>query len=225
MHSATLVLLACVAYATASHPPPPYGSYQQQPKYGYCDPKAVPHCAAGNDNATSWCLEDADYPLYEIKAAISQDPLFAKKYSDLPKQSADDLVDDLTAAAEEKFNYDFYTGQSKGKSPYDGSHWIGPEGYNCPSDVDYIMPKRARNVAGEWRVIVNEVQYYTQTLRTESCLYPDAACRLVPVCIKNKCTQKYVYQRLLSFDPCDPYKGLFIDIFRFPSACNCQIQG
>ena len=49
---------------------------------------------------------------------------------------------------------------------------MGPEGYLCPSDVKYAMPKRARNVNGEWRVVVNDVHYYTQTARMETCLTP-----------------------------------------------------
>ena len=60
----------------------------------------------------------------------------------------------------------------QGRSPYDATHWIGPEGYLCPSDVKYAMPKRARNVNGEWRVVVNDVHYYTQTARMETCLTP-----------------------------------------------------
>ena len=28
---------------------------------------------------------------------------------------------------------------------------------------------------------------------------------------------------MLAYDPCDPYKGLFIDVFKFPSACSCHI--
>ena len=41
--------------------------------------------------------------------------------------------------------------------------------------------------------------------------------------LQSKCTQKYVYERMLAYDPCDPYKGLFIDVFKFPSACSCHI--
>ena len=93
----------------------------------------------------------------------------------------------------------------------------------CPSDVKYAMPKRARNVNGEWRVIVNDVHYYTQTTRMETCLTPDSACRLLAPCYNSKCTQKFVYHRMLAYDACDPYKGIFIDVFKFPSACSCHV--
>jgi hypothetical protein len=121
------------------------------------------------------------------------------------------------------FDYTTYSGASKGRSPYDASHWIGPEGYLCPSDVVYAMPKRARNVNGEWRVVVNGVLQHTQTARFETCLFPDSACRLLAPCYQSKCTQKHVYHRMLAFDPCDPYKGVFIDVFKFPSACSCHV--
>eukprot|EP00096_Caligus_rogercresseyi_P004564 TRINITY_DN188_c0_g1_i1.p2 TRINITY_DN188_c0_g1~~TRINITY_DN188_c0_g1_i1.p2 ORF type:complete len:223 (-),score=68.17 TRINITY_DN188_c0_g1_i1:285-953(-) len=216
-----LSVLFFVGAASASHPPPA-GPYHA-PSYGhhYCDPKAPPACA--NASGLAYCLDDPYYPEYELKSAISADYLFAKKYSDIVDQSANDLVELIAKEQEEGFNYEYYSGASKGPSPYDASHWIGPEGYLCPSDVKYAMPRRASNVNGEWRVIVNHVHYYTQTTRFETCLFPDSACRLLAPCYKSKCTQKYVYQRMVSYDPCDPYKGLFIDIYKFPSACSCHI--
>jgi len=199
------------------HPSP--APYHPHPK-GYCDPRLPPFCA--NSTGLHYCLEDPHYPEYDIKHAISQDYLFEKKYTDVSDQSANDLVQLLDKDTEAAFNYDYYTGASKGPSPYDASHWIGPEGYLCPSEVLYAMPKRARNVNGDWRVIVN-AHYYTQTTRLETCLTPDSACRLLAPCYQSKCTQKYVYERMLAHDPCDPYKGLFIDVFKFPSACSCHI--
>lgn len=206
--------------------PTPYHSkpapYHPAPhKKGYCDPKLPPYCA--NATGLHYCLEDPHYPEYDIKLAISQDYLFEKKFTDVPDQTANDLVQHLDKYVEDAFNYNYYTGASKGLSPYDITHWVGPEGYLCPSEVLYAMPKRARNVNGDWRVIVNNANYYTQTTRLETCLTPDSACRLLAPCYQSKCTQKYVYERMLAYDPCDPYKGLFIDVFKFPSACSCHI--
>ncbi|XP_037775833.1 neurotrophin 1-like [Penaeus monodon] len=124
---------------------------------------------------------------------------------------------------EEAFDYSYYTGASTGDSPYDATHWGGPEGYICPSEVVYAMPKRAQNADGKWRVIVNDVHYYSQTARLETCLFPESACRALAPCYQSHCTQKSVYHRLLSCDPCDPYKGLFIDIYKMPSACSCHL--
>jgi len=210
--------------------PAPYHPYTPTPAYHgpayhhkkkYCDPTIPPYCA--NATGLHYCLEDPHYPQYDVKLAISQDYLFDKKYTDVADQSANDLVDHISKKQEDHFDYNYYTGASKGPSPYDASHWIGPEGYLCPSDVKYAMPKRARNVNGEWRVIVNDVHYYTQTTRMETCLTPDSACRLLAPCYNSKCTQKFVYHRMLAYDACDPYKGIFIDVFKFPSACSCHV--
>jgi hypothetical protein len=209
-------------YAPAPvHPPPAH--------HAYCDPKAPPACALNAE--VPFCIEDPEYPAYEIADKISQDPIFLKKYSDIADQTADDLVQDLLAPQEASFDYNYYTGASKGPSPYDASHWIGPEGYLCPSQVDYVKIHRALNVEGFWRVILQHVPHdysyghynYTQTTRLEACLTPDSACRLLAPCYGSKCTQKYIYHRMLSFDPCDPYRGFFIDTYKLPSACSCHI--
>jgi len=209
-------------YAAAPHHPAPA-------HHGYCDPKAPPACALHTD--VPFCIEDPEYPAYEIADKISQDPIFLKKYSDIADQTADDLVQDIVAPQEASFDYNYYTGASKGPSPYDASHWIGPEGYLCPSQVDYVKIHRALNVEGFWRVILQHVPHdyayghynYTQTTRLEACLTPDSACRLLAPCYGSKCTQKYIYHRMLSFDPCDPYRGFFIDTYKLPSACSCHI--
>ncbi|XP_050691876.1 uncharacterized protein LOC126983273 [Eriocheir sinensis] len=214
------VLLACAAVTlgSASQPQASYGPPQT---HGYCDPTAPPACVQGRP--LPFCTEDDEYPEYEIKAAISADKLFGKKYADVADQSADDLVEYVTKSQEEAFDFSYYTGVSTGYSPYDVTHWTGPEGYICPSKVGYRLLRRARNLEGKWHVIVNDVEYYTQTTRLDHCLFPQAACRALAPCFKSKCVQKYVYHRLLSFDPCDPYKGLFIDIYKLPSACSCHI--
>lgn len=36
------------------------------------------------------------------------------------------------------------------------------------------------------------------------------------------CEQKYTYHRLLSYDPDNDCKGIFIDWFLFPSCCACR---
>jgi len=216
-------------YAPA--PPAPYAPAHPAPtpQYGYCDPKAAPKCAEGSD--LPYCVEDAEYPAYDIAHKISQDALFLKKYADIADQSADDLVQDITKEQEEGFDYGYYTGASKGDSPYDATHWIGPEGYLCPSDVDYAKITRAVNVEGYWRIILQHIPEgygyghynYTQTTRLETCQYPDSACRLLAPCYQSKCTQKYVYHRMLSVDPCDAYRGFFIDTYKLPSACSCHL--
>merc|ERR1719419_80436 len=210
-----LIIPAAVIWAAGPHAavhPAPYAPVHPAPyapahpapyapaHHGYCDPKAPPKCAEGSD--LPYCIVDKEYPAY-----------------------------DIAKPQEESFDYKYYTGASKGPSPYDASHWIGPEGYLCPSDVDYAKITRAVNVEGYWRIILQHIPEgygyghynYTQTTRLETCLFPDSACRLLAPCYQSKCTQKYVYHRMLSVDPCDPYRGFFIDTYKLPSACSCHL--
>ncbi|XP_023215320.1 neurotrophin 1-like [Centruroides sculpturatus] len=214
---AYISLLVSADQYQPSYPPHPqhYSNYRD---YYKCDPYQRPTCAL--NSTLPYCIEDAEYPKDEIKAAISSDlKKFRRQYADVPKQSADDLVNGITQKQENSFDYSYYTGANT----LDNTHWSGPEGYICPSEVQYAMPKRAMNIKGKWRVIVNDGYYYTQTARVEICLYPDTTCRLLAPCYGSKCTQKYVYHRMLSLDPCDHYRGLFIDLYRFPSACSCRL--
>jgi len=210
---------------SVSHPTVPYNP---QPK-SYCDPSLPPKCAEASH--LPYCIPDPEYPAYDIAHIISKESLFPKKYTDLPDQSAYDLLQYITKEQEEHFDYSLYTGASRGPSPFDVSHWVGPEGYLCPSLVDYAKITRAQSVEGYWRVILQHIPEgpsyghynYTQTTRLETCLTPDSACRLLAPCYKSQCTQKYTYHRMLSLDPCDPYRGFFIDTYKLPSACSCHL--
>ncbi|XP_076043831.1 uncharacterized protein LOC143026927 [Oratosquilla oratoria] len=188
----------------------------------FCDASQPPACAL--NTSLTYCLEDEDYPLFEVQAFVQADATFGLKYAEVPGQSADNLVDGITREHEETMDYSFYTGSSTGSSPFDLTHWTGPSGFVCPSEVSYATPKRARNVGGFWRVIVNDLQEVMQTIRIESCLFPRAACRTIGPSYQSHCLQKHNYQRLLSWDPCDPYKGLFLDTYRFPTACSCFLR-
>merc|ERR1740137_352695 len=98
--------------------PAPYTPVHPAPaQHGYCDPKAPPKCAEGSD--LPYCVVDKEYPAYDIANKISQDALFLKKYADVADQSADDLVQDIAKLQEESFDYKYYSGASKGPSPYD----------------------------------------------------------------------------------------------------------
>ncbi|XP_046453978.1 proline-rich protein 3-like isoform X1 [Daphnia pulex] len=207
-------------YPKPSYPQPAYPApYNQKYESEFCDSRKAPKCS--KNGTLTFCLEDSEYPEKEVKYAIDYDPIILKKYADVAEQSADNLVDGLTSLAEKHFDYSDYHGNT-----FEKGNWVGGEGYICPSDVLYARPVRAINAEGEWRVIVQEMAWpgYTQTQRTETCLFPGSSCRTLAPCYQSKCLQKYVYQRMLSFDPCYPQKGIFIDIYKLPSACSCHIS-
>lgn len=88
---------------------------------------------------------------------MAEDHLLARQYADEKDQSADDLVAALGRERETSLDYAHYDGR-----PYAKGNWIGGEGFLCPSTVEYAQPRRARNVRGEWRVLVNDPSHCTQ---------------------------------------------------------------
>ncbi|KZS11709.1 neurotrophin 1 [Daphnia magna] len=220
----TVMLLLCAVLAGAIAEPEADPKVYTKPSYSktkddYCHPRKAPMCS--KNGTLSFCLEDTEYPAKKVKSTIEYDPLALKKYADVIDQSADNLVDGLTSLSEDHFDYPDYNGKA-----FEKSNWAGDEGYICPSDVLYTHPLRAVNTDGEWRVIVQDIAWpgYTQTQRIETCLFAGASCRTISPCYGSKCLQKYVYQRMLSFDPCDPEKGIFVDIYKLPSACSCRVS-
>jgi hypothetical protein len=189
-------------HAVPHHPAPhhaaPYAPHHPAPHH----PKAEPHygpptCSKGNPKP--WCLEDKEYPAYEIEKAIEY------HYDSVQQMYKDVLANTDNSVARLKD--------------------IVEETYLCPSETAYIQPLRAVNVHGKWRIIVNAAKAHyetlTQTARIEECTTPGSACPLVPECYETKCLQKSIYHRFLVYDPYDAYLPFAIDSFKLPSACAC----
>ena len=154
-------------------------------------------CAEGNTK--TWCLEDEEYPKYEVQKAIEYHYEAVRQiYKDV-LVNTDNSVDRLKELVQET--------------------------YLCPSETAYIQPLRAVNTDGKWRVIVNAVKAHyedlTQSVRIEECTTSGSACPLVPECYETKCLQKSIYHRFLVFDPYDHYLPFAVETFKLPSACAC----
>jgi hypothetical protein len=176
-------------HAAPYHPAPHHA--KAEPHYG------PPACSKGNPKP--WCLEDKEYPAYEIEKAIEY------HYDSVQQMYKDVLANTDNSVARLKD--------------------IVEETYLCPSETAYVQPLRAVNVHGKWRIIVNAVKAHyetlTQTARIEECTTPGSACPLVPECYETKCLQKSIYHRFLVYDPYDAYLPFAIDSFKLPSACAC----
>ena len=155
--------MRCAPHA-APHPAPSH--LPPSPQY-----EGVPACS--QNGSLAWCLEDAEYPAYDISHAIEYNYAgVAALYKDV-LANTDNSVDRLVELSQETFL--------------------------CPSTTSYLTPLRAVNTAGKWRVVVNGVKAHyetlTQTARVEECNTPGEACPLVPHCYDTKCVQKNIYHR------------------------------
>ncbi|XP_042855248.1 neurotrophin 1-like [Penaeus japonicus] len=181
----------------AYHPAP---AYQPQPSYKHEHEPAVPACAANTSKA--WCLQDAEYPTYEIKHAVEYHyEKVLSLYADVAELNTELSVERPDTLEEET--------------------------YLCPSETAYVRPLRAQNTEGKWRVIVNNIdahyQTLTQTTRLEECLTSADACPLVPECYESKCLQKSMYHRFLVYDSYDQYFPFAIETFKLPASCACLL--
>jgi len=172
------------------HPAP----HAPKPKPHYDGP---PNCS--KNTTKSWCLEDSEYPAYEISHAIEYNYAgVAALYKDV-LANTENSVDRLLE--------------------------LGQETYLCPSVTGYVTPLRAVNAAGKWRIIVNGVSAHyetlTQTARVEECTTAGAPCPLVPDCYHTSCNQKNIYHRFLVYDPYDHYFPFAMDTFKLPASCAC----
>ncbi|XP_018009312.1 uncharacterized protein LOC108666882 [Hyalella azteca] len=169
------------------------------------------------------CLDADNYPHTEILAALEGDKGRTNVLiAEVRNQSADNLVDGVTARQEQTYDYTHYFGDGNRRQGAEEHRDFGGEGgYLCPSEVKYAKPKRARNSKGEWKFVVN-MEKYTQTIRMEKCIKPGGACSYVSHHYRATCNQVHNYQRLLSWEK---KRGLHMDIFKVPSSCTCHIQG
>merc|ERR1711892_1151822 len=179
------------AVAPVHHvPAAPY----HEPKPAHYEP---PKCSI--ENPKTWCLEDPEYPTYEIEHALQY------HYEGVQALYKDVLVNT--------------------ENSVDRLKEIVQETYLCPSVTGYIQPLRAVNTDGKWRVVVNGVKAHyetlTQTARIEECTTAGEACPLVPACYETKCLQKSIYHRFLVYDAYDQYFPFAIETFKLPSACAC----
>lgn len=142
--------------------------------------------------------------------------------AEVRSQSADDLVDGISAVEERKYSYNHYYGtRRQGEDAHAHRDFAEDGGFLCPSEVKYARPQLAQTSRGVWKYIIN-MNEHTQTIRMERCLKPGNSCSYVSPHYKSHCIQVYNYHRLLSFEE---GKGMHVDIYKIPVGCSCHVQG
>jgi len=95
----------------------------------------------------------------------------------------------------------------------------------CVAHESFIYPKTAKNIAEEWRFVVNvedennSDDNFRQAVRIERCSREGESCDINTVRgIKTVCRQKYSEKKLVAISP----EGeKYVDTFRLPSCCIC----
>ena len=186
-------------YLNHVHQQPYHAAPPPRPTHHKAKVEYGPPSCSKNTTAT-YCLVDYEYPTYDVQQAVEYHySAVAALYKDVIANT-DNSIDRLKHLSEET--------------------------YLCPSETGYVMPLRAVNTEGKWRVIVNQVKAHyetlSQTVRVEKCNGEGHPCPLVPECYETKCVQKFVYHRFLVYDPHDYYFPFAMESFKLPSACACQ---
>lgn len=99
----------------------------------------------------------------------------------------------------------------------------------CVTSSLIAKPLRARNIDGDWRVIVQAARDIYQWQHMILCGNQRGSChnseRISAVfCFKGKCRQMFIVRQLLAFDPCNPDRQVFVDSFKLPSECSCRLS-
>lgn len=111
----------------------------------------------------------------------------------------------------------------------------------CRSSIYMAQPRRAKNLIGQWKVVVNLPGHkyrgtaVSQMVRIEECSRPNSECAAPPgqasilrgqagapsLLPKSRCLQHYENQRMVAWSS---QQGIHVDIFRVPIACSCHIR-
>lgn len=166
-------------------------------------------------------------PLAELQLQLALDPLQADQS---PLAAAPGAAHQLVPAEER-------AGQRQAPGLFSSASYEPM----CRALVFMAQPRRARSLAGQWKVVVNLPGHkyrgiaVSQMVRVEECSRPNGECAAgspapqsgaggaqpaagLP---RSRCLQQYENQRLLAWSH---QQGLHLDIFRVPAACSCHIR-
>nr|CAH0111657.1 unnamed protein product [Daphnia galeata] len=147
------------------------------------------------DEKFGFCISDDDYPMDDIQAAIEE-----------------------SAESAEKFKLKTVPNPRPKKET------------GCQTINLLVKPLRLRNIDGNWRVIVQDASDIFQREEIAICTHLNVSCQRInrksssEQCHKNRrCHHKFSNRKLLTFDPCNPHRGISVESFKLQSACDCRL--
>ncbi|XP_055340049.1 uncharacterized protein LOC129589355 [Paramacrobiotus metropolitanus] len=199
--------------------PPPQQTAQQYELSEFCKkPDREPKC---RKNAFGMCDYQDNYPS-EVATEF-----FAYYKSRITAMTTDfdysnsDQYDTGFATQQNKlidFVHDIFSDNEYGNLP-----GVPPEKKGlCVGVSDTIQPGWARTAHGKYYVIMNS-NNVKQTIRAEVCKNVGKGCQTVPKCYKSECRQRYRFDTLLVFDPCDAKRAPMLELFKIPDGCECFV--
>lgn len=213
----------------------------------------LPSCAAiQNSTSSAICYEDQEYPMKDIMRAL-------EVYTAEDSRSIEQLLPQsllwLHLGQQQQLSRQTQTppiprplltldplqqtiGGSQMKDLFPSANFVAM----CRSSVFMAQPRRAKNILGQWKIIVNLPGHkyrgvaVSQMVRVEECTRPMSECAAMSlsgpstqstttttptIFNKSRCLQLYENQRLLVWSQ---QQGLHLDIFRIPVSCSCHMS-
>nr|XP_018917682.1 PREDICTED: uncharacterized protein LOC109044423 [Bemisia tabaci] len=150
----------------------------------------------------NFCMHTVDYPDDRVHDTIdSYYDEVRTIYNELHQYSAEEFITDDNVT--HKFRH-------KG-------HFV------CESEVAYIRIGWALNWKNKWMIVIN-TDKYPQSVRIETCKYPNGKCEYLPPCYKSMCIQRQMPVKLLAIDPNKPHHRPMVDVFQIPTSCACFVE-
>ena len=211
-----------------------------------------------NNNHVVMCQEDSDYPTKAVMAALE---LYGPQILEqiMPQTVINNNHQQLSKLNQRSQQQQLQL-DSLRPLPVVGATTVNDYGgtktgaYNLPTPPNYdnlckskitlVQPRRAKNIQGQWKVVVNFPNgdrfrgiSLSQPVRIEECNQQNNECggttsggdnnnissnkNLISPIPKTRCLQQYGDHRLVAWSS---QRGLHVDMFRLPVSCSCHLK-
>jgi hypothetical protein len=167
------------------------------------------------DNNSEYCVDPPLYPGRNIHDAVEKsgqliksmfvhhNPIVLRNSFDIFNATYDDYADNSIEEVDETYNN------------------------VCEMETDFIMPRVAKNIDGEFKFIVNlpmDDDKFVQLVRVGRCVGAGLECGGGEIFSESvtMCKQNYLEHKLVAVNTAGD--EVIIDTFKFPSCCTCHVR-